>query len=116
MRLHASGQITAYADWYLSGFLSRDSRPARAALHVREVPAAECEAIAAARPEPPLQGARLGSAGGAACVRDVAGSDVHLFIPGAVPGFSRTRVDELHAQDAAARSSHAPTKGEPLSR
>lgn len=85
-RLRAGDQVTTYADWFFSGFLSRGGGPAGTTLHVREVPPAECAAIAAARPEPPLRAVRLLSAGGAACVRDDAAGDVRLFIPSPVPG------------------------------
>jgi hypothetical protein len=85
-RLRAGGRVTAYADWFFSGFLSRGSGTAGATLHVREVPPAECAAIAAALPEPPLQAARLLSAGGAACVRDDTDGDVRLFTPRPAPG------------------------------
>jgi hypothetical protein len=84
--LRAGDGVTAYADWFFSGFLSRGSGPAGVTLHVCEVTPAECEAIAAALPEPPQQAARLLAAGRAACVRDDAAGDVHLFTPRPAPG------------------------------
>lgn len=84
--LDAGERVTAYADWYFSGFLVRDGGALRAVLRVREVPDAGWAAAAAAQPGPPLRAVRLEAAGEAACARDDAGSDVRLFIPDPVPG------------------------------